>query len=55
MSTSFACALGDNVFTLGGKLSGAPDGTYTISATASDRAGNRATDPLTVRLDKRLP
>jgi hypothetical protein len=53
--TSFACALGDNDFTLGGKLTSPPDGSYVISVDATDNAGNPGSDPLTVILDNTGP
>lgn len=54
-STSFSCGNGDNDFTLGGKLTSPADGTYVISVTATDNAGNHSNDPLTVILDNTPP
>src|SRR5262249_17660079 len=44
-----------NDFSLGGKLSSPPDGSYSISVNASDTAGNSNGDPMEVVLDDTAP
>src|SRR5579862_5189843 len=53
--TSFSCVAGNNDFTLGGVLTSPPDGSYTVSVSASDHAGNSGSDPMTVVLDDTAP
>lgn len=48
------CNIGDNSFSLGDTLASPPDGTYVISATASDTANEVIAD-LTVILDNTVP
>jgi hypothetical protein len=49
-TTNPPCAPGNNDFTISGS-----DGSYTISATATDAAGNTSNDPMTVILDNTTP
>jgi hypothetical protein len=54
-SSNPSCAVGDNSFTLSSPDGPYPDGSYTISATATDNAGNTNNDPITVVLDNTPP
>ncbi|MCE3286930.1 MAG: hypothetical protein K0S64_536 [Gaiellaceae bacterium] len=51
---SFSCVIGSNSYTLGGKLTSPPDGSYLNSASATN-AGGTGSDSFTVILDNTAP